>query len=103
MFFWFSLITQPSLKDTDLTKLIQPFYAQFIMSTDNDELLDLTLAANYLDISPLQDLCSAWSFSLNNTKLENNKCLNNMCDFTAEKEVQVQKTLPVIFFVTFSI
>ena len=93
MFFWFSLITQPSLKDTDLTKLIQPFYAQFIMSTDNDQLFNLTLAANYLDITPLLDLCSARiaSFIKGKTVEEIRTNLGIVCDFSPEEEAQVRE------------
>eukprot|EP00388_Colpodella_angusta_P026732 GDKK01006832.1.p1 GENE.GDKK01006832.1~~GDKK01006832.1.p1 ORF type:complete len:173 (-),score=51.35 GDKK01006832.1:349-867(-) len=81
------------LKDADLTKLIQEFYATFIMSTDNDTLYHLTLAANYLDISPLLDLCSARiaSFIKDKTVEQIRENLNIVCDFTPEEEAQVRE------------
>ena len=87
-----SIKLQP-LKDADLTKLIQEFYATFIMSTDNDTLYHLTLAANYLDISPLLDLCSARiaSFIKDKTVEQIRENLNIVCDFTPEEEAIVRE------------
>lgn len=81
------------MKDADLTKLVQEFYATFIMSTDNDTLYHLTLAGNYLDISPLLDLCSARiaSFIKDKTVEQIRENLGIVCDFTPEEEAQVRE------------
>ena len=63
------------------------------MSTDNDTLYHLTLAANYLDISPLLDLCSARiaSFIKDKTVEQIRENLGIVCDFTPEEEAQVRE------------
>jgi S-phase kinase-associated protein 1 len=86
------LCEQP-LKDNNLSRLIQEYYATFITSTDNDTLYHLTLAANYLDIQPLLDLCSARiaSFIKDRTVEEIRTNLGIVCDFTPEEEAQVRE------------
>lgn len=80
------------LKDADLSKLVQEFYSNFIVNVDQETLFHLTLAANYLDIRPLLDLCSARiaSFIKGKTPEQIRENLNIVCDFTPEEEAQVR-------------
>lgn len=80
------------LQDPDLGILVQEFYADFITATDNDTLYNLTLAANFLDIKPLLDLCCARiaSFIKNKTPEEIRVNLGIVCDFTPEEEAAVR-------------
>lgn len=81
------------LKDADLSKLVQEFYSKFITGCDQETLFHLTLAANYLDIRPLLDLCSARiaSFIKGKTPEQIRENLNIVCDFSAEEERQVRE------------
>ncbi|KAJ1406863.1 putative Skp1 family protein [Ochromonadaceae sp. CCMP2298] len=81
------------LKDADLSKLVQTQFAEFITSLDNDSLYHLTLAANYLDIPQLLDLCSARIASyIKGKTVEEIRCnLNIVNDFSPEEEAQVRE------------
>ena len=59
---------------------------------DKDTLFNLTLAANYLDIKPLLDLCCARiaSFIKNKTPEEIRVNLDIVNDFSPEEEAQVR-------------
>jgi S-phase kinase-associated protein 1 len=72
--------------------LIQPFYANFI-TLDNEKLAHLTLAANYLDIKPLLDLCCAkiTSYIKNKTPEEIRQNLGIVVDMTPEEEAQIRE------------
>lgn len=61
-------------------------------SKSNNELFELTLAANYLDIRPLLDLCCARiaSFIKGKSPEEIRKNLNIEMDFTPEEEAQIR-------------
>lgn len=63
------------------------------MGTDNDTLYNLTLAANYLDIPPLLDLCSARiaSFIKDKTVEQIRANLNIVVDMTPEEEAQIRE------------
>ncbi len=71
---------------------MQPYYAEFITSLDKDTLFNLTLAANYLDIKPLLELCCARiaSFIKNKTPEEIRVNLDIVNDFSPEEEQQVR-------------
>lgn len=81
------------MQDSDLGILVQTFYADFIESTNNETLFNLTLAANYLDIKPLLDLCCARiaSFIKGKTPEEIRTNLGIVVDFTPEEEAQVRE------------
>lgn len=81
------------MKDSDLSKLVQEFYATFIMSVDNDTLYHLTLAANYLDIPSLLDLTSARiaSFIKDKSLEQIRENLGIVSDFTPEEEAQIRE------------
>lgn len=86
-------IYEQPLKDANLTRLVQIQFSNFITDLDNDTLYSLTLAANYLDIPPLLDLCSARiaSFIKGKTVDEIRANLNIVCDFTPEEEAVVRE------------
>lgn len=71
---------------------MQPWYADFIESKSNSEVLRLTLAANYLDIRPLLDLNCARiaSFIKGKTPEEIRTNLGIVVDFTHEEEAQIR-------------
>jgi S-phase kinase-associated protein 1 len=81
------------LQDSNLSTLVQSFYADFISNIDKETLFNLTLAANYLDIKPLLDLCCARiaSFIKNKTPEEIRINLDIVNDFTPEEEAQVRQ------------
>jgi S-phase kinase-associated protein 1 len=72
--------------------LVQKFYVDFIKSMDKDEFYHLTLAANYLDIKPLLDLCCANIASMikGKTPEEIRVNLDIVNDFTPEEEAQIR-------------
>lgn len=76
-----------------MSTLVQPFYSNFITTLDRDALYNLILAANYLDIKPLLDLCCAQiaSFIKNKTPEEIRVNLGIVNDFTPEEEAQVRQ------------
>lgn len=81
------------MKNADLYKLIQAWYAKFIVEMNNDDLFNLTLAANYMDIKPLLDLCSAKIASLikDKTVEQIRVNLDIVNDFSPEEEAKVRE------------
>ncbi len=81
------------MKNADLYKLVQQFYAKFIIEMDNENLFNLTLAANYMDIKPLLDLCSAKIASLikDKTVEQIRVNLDIVNDFSPEEEAKVRE------------
>ena len=81
------------LQNADISKLIQPFYFDFISAMDMDSLVELILAANYMKIPPLEDLCSARIASMikDKTPEQIRANLNIVADFTPEEEAQVRE------------
>eukprot|EP01039_Chlorochromonas_danica_P000388 gene388-421_t len=81
------------LQDSDLSMLIQKFYVDFINSMDKENFYQLTLAANYMDIKPLLDLCCAKVASLikGKTPEEIRVNLDISNDFTPEEEAKVRE------------
>lgn len=73
--------------------MVQQFYAKFIVEMNNDNLFHLTLAANYLDIKPLLDLCSAKIASMikDKTVEQIRVNLDIVNDFTPEEEAKVRE------------
>ncbi len=84
---------QKPLQNSDISQLVQPFYSTFILSLDMDALVEMLLAANYMKISPLEDLCSARiaSFIKDKTPAQIRANLNIVNDFTPEEEAQVRE------------
>jgi len=80
------------LASENLHELVQEFYANFI-DVEQEMLFNLTLAANYLDIKPLLDLCSAKiaSYIKNKTPEQIRINFNITNDFTPEEEAQVRE------------
>lgn len=87
-------LTKP-LADPDISKLVQPFYANYILSTNNDVYL-LLIAANYLDMKPLLDLCCARvaSFIKNKSPEEVRANLKITSVFTPEDQAAVRAENP---------
>lgn len=81
--------SQP-MKETDLTKLVGPFFAGFICEQKTQDLFDILLAANYLDCKPLLDLGSARIASIvkTNSVEDIRKILDITNDFTPEEEAK---------------
>lgn len=80
------------LQSPNLDMLVQPFYVSYISEGDKDTLFHLTMAANYMDIKPLLDLCCARiaSFIKGKTPEEIRTNLDIVCDFSPEEEAQVR-------------
>eukprot|EP01031_Cornospumella_fuschlensis_P025062 gene25062-30271_t len=81
------------LQDADLSMLVQKFYVDFINGLDKETFYNLTLAANYMDIKPLLDLCCAKIASLikGKTPEEIRVNLDITNDFTPEEEDALRK------------
>lgn len=79
------------LKSTDLSEAVCDFCAEYIR-IDNGEVLEILMAANYLDICPLLELASGQIASqIKNKKPEEiRKEFNIVNDFTPEEEAQVR-------------
>lgn len=54
-----AIVSLQPLKSADLKELVQPWYMDFMERTNNETLCSLTIAANFLHIQPLLDLCCA--------------------------------------------
>lgn len=80
------------MQNADLSALVQPFYYNYISAVDQETLFHLTLAANYMDIRPLLDLCCARiaSFIKDKSPEQIRTNLNIPNDFTPEEEAQVK-------------
>jgi S-phase kinase-associated protein 1 len=76
-----------------MSEVVQEWYASFIHTTEQEVLFDLVLAANYMDIKPLLDLCCAKVASLIKGKSPEDirKTFNIVNDFTPEEEAQVRE------------
>lgn len=72
--------------------LVQKFYVDFINGLDKESFYNLTLAANYMDIKPLLDLCCAKIASLikGKTPEEIRVNLDITNDFTPEEETALR-------------
>ncbi len=81
------------MQDPDIGILVQEFYDKFIITTSNEELYNLTLAANSMNIQPLLDLCCARiaSFSKGKTPEEIRTNLGIVCDMTEEEVEQFRQ------------
>lgn len=81
------------LQNADISKLVQAFYFNFISAMDMDSLVELILAANYMKIPPLEDLCSARIASMikDKTPEQIRANLNIVADFTPEEEALVRE------------
>jgi S-phase kinase-associated protein 1 len=75
-----------------MTDLVQEWYATFI-DVDQEIVLELTLAANYLEIKPLLDLTCATVASKikGKTPEEIRTQFGLVNDFTPEEEAQVRE------------
>lgn len=80
------------LQDSDLSRLVQPWYFHFIDRVSNDEIFQLTMAANYLHIQPLLDLCFAKIASgiKGKTPEEIRANLGIEVDFSQEEEAKIR-------------
>ena len=73
-------------------RLVQPWYFHFIDRVSNDEIFQLTMAANYLHIQPLLDLCFAKIASgiKGKTPEEIRANLGIEVDFSQEEEAKIR-------------
>jgi S-phase kinase-associated protein 1 len=87
----FLLLHQP-LKSVSMSEVVQEWYANYI-SVDRETLFELTLAANYMDVKPLLDLCCATTASLikGKTPEEIRRQFNIVNDFSPEQEALVRE------------
>lgn len=85
-------IEQP-LKSSNLAKLIQKFYFDYINNNTDDELAELCTAANYLDNKPLLMLSCAQvaSFIQGKTVEQIRERFGIPNDFTPEEEAKVRE------------
>ena len=93
----FSEIHKP-LKSNDMKVIVGEWYGNFIDNIDRQMCYDLILAANYMDIKPLQDLacCKIATFLYNKRKYEIPAVFGVKGDFTSEEEEVVYKEYPWI-------
>ena len=80
---------QAPLSHTDMTKVVDQWYAEFIDIADIDELRELIMAANYLDNKPLLELACAKfaaAYIKGKTVEEIRKGVGIVNDFTPEEE-----------------
>jgi S-phase kinase-associated protein 1 len=80
------------LKSSDISEIVQEWYAQFV-AIDMEILFELTLAANYMDIKPLLDLtCATVACMIKGKSPEDiRKTFNIANDFTPAEEAQVRE------------
>jgi S-phase kinase-associated protein 1 len=80
------------LKSVSINEVVQDWYGNYI-SVDRETLFELILAANYMDVKPLLDLCCATIASLikGKTPEEIRRQFNIINDFTPEDEAQVRE------------
>jgi S-phase kinase-associated protein 1 len=86
-------VLEKPLKSANLTKIVQEFYADYIINITDEELLLLCEAANYLDNKQLLDLCCAQiaSFIKGKTVEEIREKFGIVNDFTPEEEAKVRE------------
>lgn len=84
------------VKTKDLLTIACEWDVQFI-DVDNDTLIELMNASNYMDITDLLDLCCAKLATIIKGKSpeEIRKTLNIENDFTPEEEAELRKKLPL--------
>lgn len=78
------------LKSADLSELVDSWYSDFV-NIEQDTLFDILLAANYMDVHPLLDLCSAKVASMikGKTAEQIREDFGIVNDFTPEEEEAV--------------
>jgi S-phase kinase-associated protein 1 len=76
------------IKSNEMKDNTTEWYANFVDSQDLDHVMDVTLAANYLDIKPLVDLCCAkiGTYIKGKPIPEVRKIFGIVNDFTPEEE-----------------
>ena len=81
------------LKSNNLAEVVDEWYAKFIDLDKMDDIIDLVIAANYLDIDPLTELSCAKLASLIKGKSaeEIRKKFGIENDFTQEEEAQIRE------------
>lgn len=87
------------LENEDLSQLVQEPFVTFINQFKNDaELGHFTEAVNYMDIPPLQDLCSAkiTSYIKNKTPEQIRKNLGIVVKLSNEEEKKVEEEVEMI-------
>lgn len=80
------------LASADLATLVQDRYVRFISALDKKELFELMLAAHFMDIRPLLDLCGAQiaSFIKGQTAEKIRENLNISTDFSEAELLDVK-------------
>lgn len=75
-----------------MREVVQPIYADYI-EIDQNDVFNLIVAANYLDIVPLIDLCFAKiaSFIKGKTVEQIREKLNIVNDLTPEEEAEIRE------------
>ncbi len=78
------------LLSTDMAEAVQPRYVEFLRM-DNASLLELIVAANFMDVGPLLELaCASVASQLKGkTPEENRAAFGIVNDFTPEEEAEV--------------
>lgn len=81
------------LPKNSLTGLVDSWDEEFIDLKDQEEILDIILASNYLDIKPLLELGCAKiaTFIKGKTADEIRKTFGIVNDFTPEEEAQIRE------------
>ena len=84
---------QTPLTDVDMAKLVNEPFATMITSFSQEELFEIVLAAHYMDVQPLTNLCCARIATMikGKTPDEIRKTFNIVGDFTPEEENQVRE------------
>lgn len=77
---------------SEISELVQPFYAELVNSLSHDNLRNLAIAANFMGVAPLLALCCAKIASLIHGKspAEIRANLNLSTDFTPEQEAKIR-------------
>ena len=78
------------LKSVDFSTLVEEWYADYL-NLPEEELYKLIMAANFLDIKPLLDLCCAKAYSFIKSKSieEIREIYEIENDFSPEEEAQI--------------
>ena len=73
--------------------MVQEWYVNYVEGVTHDELVDLILAANYLDIKPLLDLtcCQVACWIKDRTPEYMRAKFNIVSDFSPEEEARVRE------------
>ena len=80
------------LSSTDMTQVVDQWHADYI-NLDQEMLFEVTMAANYLDVKPLLELCCAKVASMIKGKSveETRQFFNLANDFSPEEEAQIME------------